>query len=132
MCSRCTNPKARSYSEYGGRGITVVQEWRGPGGFERFIAHIGPRPSRQHSIDRRDNERGYEPGNVRWATAFEQNRNRRDNRMITVGDRTLCVADWARETGKSVQVIHGRIKHGWPADLAVMTPIRGARPKAPA
>jgi hypothetical protein len=75
MISRCTWPKLRDWRHYGGRGIRVAQEWLSS--FEAFFAHIGPRPSPGLSVDRIDVNGHYEPGIVRWATASEQNRNRR-------------------------------------------------------
>lgn len=75
--ARCKNPKNKSWKYYGGRGIVFADEWDGPGGFERFLAHVGLKPSPSHSIDRIDNDRGYEPGNVRWATPAEQVKNSR-------------------------------------------------------
>lgn len=75
MRARCHNPRHPDYGSYGGRGIAVCESWRGS--FEMFIAAVGPRPSAKHSIDRIDNDRGYKPGNVRWATAKEQSANRR-------------------------------------------------------
>lgn len=75
MKQRCSNPKHVAYRMYGGRGITVCERWRVS--FTAFYADMGPRPSKGHSIDRIDNERGYEPGNVRWATSDVQGANRR-------------------------------------------------------
>lgn len=72
---RCCNPSDRNYPDYGGRGLSMCQEWRDS--FLAFYHHIGPRPSPDHSLDRIDNDRGYEPGNVRWATRAQQARNRR-------------------------------------------------------
>lgn len=74
MKQRCTNPKANGYDGYGGRGITVCDRWRYS--FENFYADMGDRPSRDHSLDRIDNEGNYEPGNCRWATHSEQMKNR--------------------------------------------------------
>lgn len=79
MLSRTTNPRDASWKNYGGRGITVCDRWnpaRG-GSFENFLADVGERPADNLSLDRIDNDRGYEPRNVRWATATEQARNRR-------------------------------------------------------
>lgn len=75
MKQRCQNPRHRDYASYGGRGITVCPEWRAS--FESFFTCIGPRPGRGYSLDRIDNDGNYEPGNVRWATLSEQNRNQR-------------------------------------------------------
>jgi hypothetical protein len=75
---RCHNPRTNNYQNYGGRGITVCEAWREPKrGFERFLAHIGPKPTRHHSLDRIDNNGHYEPGNVRWADKQTQTSNRR-------------------------------------------------------
>lgn len=73
MIDRCTRAKNRAYNRYGGRGITVCQEWRDS--FEAFLRDVGPRPSASHSIDRINNEGNYEPGNVRWATWSTQRHN---------------------------------------------------------
>ena len=73
MVDRCTNPKSPAYSKYGARGIELSATWRFS--FLAFIGHIGPRPSKEYSIDRIDNTKGYYPGNVRWATKYEQAQN---------------------------------------------------------
>jgi hypothetical protein len=73
VIQRCTNPNCPDWKDYGGRGITVCERWRS---FEDFYADVGDRPPGT-TLDRIDNERGYEPGNVRWATRSQQNRNRR-------------------------------------------------------
>lgn len=86
MHERCYNPKHMAYHNYGGRGIQIAPEWnrynpkfegntQEP--FEAFLKEIGPRPSKQHSVDRINNDLGYQPGNVRWATDLEQAQNRR-------------------------------------------------------
>jgi hypothetical protein len=75
MRSRCANPRNASYAAYGGRGISVCREWNRS--FESFLDHVGPRPSPKHSLDRINVNGNYEPGNVRWATAKQQTKNRR-------------------------------------------------------
>lgn len=75
MKRRCLSPKAQSYRWYGKRGIRVCDEWLHD--FPAFLKHIGRAPSPKHSIDRIESDGNYEPGNVRWATATEQSRNRR-------------------------------------------------------
>jgi hypothetical protein len=83
---RCTNPNSGAFADYGGRGI----EFRFPSvrAFAEWVLHnIGPRPTALHSLDRIDNERHYEPGNLRWATRSEQARNKRAYRRTTNGAR---------------------------------------------
>lgn len=75
MIQRCTNPKETGYRHYGGRGIHVCDVWLSD--FEAFFEHVGPRPSKDLSLDRIDVDGNYEPGNVRWATRREQALNKR-------------------------------------------------------
>lgn len=74
MHTRCRNSKHPSWGNYGGRGIAVCRRWTA---FEAFLGDMGPRPSDKYSIDRINNDGNYEPGNCRWATRSEQQRNKR-------------------------------------------------------
>ena len=80
MISRCHNSRNKAYQNYGGRGIIVCDRWRGS--FEAFLSDMGPRPKGM-TLDRENNSKGYSAENCRWATYTQQNRNRRDNRLIT-------------------------------------------------
>lgn len=79
MKDRCYNPNDEEFVNYGGRGIAVCDEWVND--FERFLKDVGPRPSPELTIDRIDNNIGYRPGNVRWATRADQVRNTRRTRI---------------------------------------------------
>jgi hypothetical protein len=119
MKSRCYNPKNASYKLYGGRGVTVCDEWRGS--FRAFLEHLGPRPDGM-SLDRIDSNGNYEPGNVRWADWRTQSRNKKNNHMITYDGRTMCVTDWAKESPVSQSCISSRIFAGWTPEEAITTP----------
>lgn len=123
ILSRCYLKTNRAYRNYGGRGVTVCDRWRES--FAAFREDVGPRPSPAHSIDRIDNDKGYEPGNVRWATRKEQSRNRRSNHPITHDGQTLLLVEWAEKTGISVHLIRARIyRLGWTVERALTTPVR--------
>jgi len=93
MKTRCTNPNAQYYADYGGRGITICERWLHS--FENFLADMGERPAGM-SIERLDNEKGYEPGNCVWATATQQARNQTKTRF----------------TEGAINEILGRLEHG--------------------
>ncbi len=124
MQNRCYNPKDDSYRYYGGKGITVCGEWLGPKGFQRFFACIGLRPSNKHSLDRYPNRHGnYEPGNVRWATPEEQQRNRSNNLFLTLNGVAKTQAEWAEITGWNKATFRYRRKKGWTDEEVLTTPL---------
>lgn len=110
--TRCNNRNAKSYPRYGGRGITVCERWAN---FENFLADMGPRPSKDHSVERRDNDGNYEPGNCEWATDKVQGNNKSNNRLVTIDGVTRTIAQWADVSGLSYEAIYYRLhagKHG--------------------
>lgn len=121
---RTTNPNHKSYADYGGRGIVVCARWAS---FETFYEDMGPRPSREHSLDRYPDQNGnYEPGNCRWATSSEQANNKRNNVMATVDGRTMTVHQWASASGIPASVITQRVKRGI-IGAALLKPVRPIR-----
>jgi hypothetical protein len=120
--SRCYNENVTGYPDWGGRGITMCDEWRDS--FETFIAYVGKRPSPKHSIDRYPNNDGnYEPGNVRWATRVEQCNNRRSSRFIEFKGQTFTLTQWADKLGFKEGTLTMRFKRGWTVEAAFTTPL---------
>jgi hypothetical protein len=113
MHARCRDLENEAY---GGRGISVAARWSGDGGFERFLSDLGPSPSRRHSLGRIDNDGNYEPGNVRWETPAQQNRNTRRTVWLEHNGSRMVAADWAKRLGISRQAIEQRIAAGWPVE----------------
>lgn len=111
MRARCRNPKNKHFADYGGRGIKICARWQE---FGAFFFDMGPRPTPQHTLDRKNNDGHYEPKNCRWATGKEQAANKRRSlsKFLTVGDRTLLVVEWAKETGVKAQTINWRLRNG--------------------
>lgn len=111
MKTRCLNSKNFRYKDYGGRGIKICDRWIES--FENFYSDMGPRPSNEHSIDRRYNDGDYCPENCYWATKSEQYKNRRTNRFLTFKDETLTVTEWAFKLNICPQTLFKRIKLKW-------------------
>jgi hypothetical protein len=116
---RCGSPINKDYADYGGRGIRVCDEWLGQTGFAAFLAHIGPKPTPAHTLDRIDNARGYEPGNVRWSTRTEQANNRRSSKLVTWRGETLTAAEWSRRIGCRRQDVANQVNRGRPLERLV-------------
>jgi hypothetical protein len=130
MRRRCDTPKHKSFHNYGGRGIRVCERWSS---FAAFIADMGPRPSSNHSIERRDNNGNYEPGNCHWATPIEQLNNSRTNRWITLNGESHTVCQWSRILGIKHVSIFSRIHRGItdPARLLAPTVTKKERRASP-
>jgi len=122
MKIRCFNPNYPRYSDWGGRGITVCDRWKNS--FENFLADMGTKPSPKHSLDRIDNDSDYSLKNCKWSTRVEQANNQRTNHLITIGNETWTIAQWAKKMGFSEQLIYRRLYRGWSEYRAVMTPVR--------
>ena len=123
---RCQNPTNANYDRYGGRGIGLCERWQS---FGNFYADIPPRPSNRHSLDRIENDKGYEPGNIRWATPEQQQNNMRSNRLLLHEGRRQSVARWAREIGVNDTTLLARLNKGWTIKEALETPL--AKPSMP-
>lgn len=117
--SRCENPKDTNYPRYGGRGVKFLFT-----SIREFIAELGPRPSRRHSLDRINVNGHYEPGNVRWATREVQGRNRNDNVRLTLNGITKTIVEWTTDLGLSRSLVYNRLYRGWGVERALAAPVR--------
>ena len=112
MKARCYNKNEPAYPDYGGRGITMCEEWKES--FEAFYSDMGPRPSNERSIDRKDNNLGYYKENCRWATQLEQVNNRRNNLFYEHEGLTRTLGEWCRHLGLKYVTVYDRIaNYGW-------------------
>jgi hypothetical protein len=114
MIFRCENRNYDRFDRYGGRGIKVCPEWRYD--FPAFLAHIGPRPSPKHTIDRIDNDGDYAPGNVRWADKRLQNLNTHRKRTVTIDGQEMFLADAAILVGLEPNTVAARARRGFPVE----------------
>ncbi len=130
MIARC----ASGSENYGGRGIRVCSRWASS--FEAFLEDMGERPTADHSIDRINVNGDYACGkcpwcfvnevrkcNCRWATRTEQQRNRRDTRFLTYGDKSLPLLEWAEITGIPPETIQRRLDRGWTVERSLTSPV---------
>jgi hypothetical protein len=133
MKNRCYNKKNTNYKNYGGRGISVCDKWLEPrgSGFLNFLKDMGEIPSGK-SLDRIDNNKlknGYSPENCKLSTMKEQTRNKRNNRMETLNDKTQCRADFAKKYNINKGTLDSRLDDlGWSIEKALTTPVRKIRP----
>lgn len=129
MISRCTNPNNTKYHHYGGRGITFHLCFAK---YEDFVSWLRandmyPKPDGM-SFDRINVNGNYEPGNVRWSTYTEQNRNARSNRLIEYNGETKCLTEWAELFGILTKTLYTRlITRNWPVQRAMTQPVQFKR-----
>ena len=123
MVGRCHSKTNHAYPLYGGRGITVCDEWRS---FEGFLSWaIANGYGDLLTIDRIDNGLGYSPSNCRWVTRYVQANNKRSNRCVECNGETHTIAEWARMCGIEYGTLLKRINSGWDVERALSAPIRG-------
>lgn len=120
MKGRCYNKNNQRYEYYGGRGIIVCDRWINS--FENFYEDMGPRPSKNHSIDRKNNNGNYEPSNCHWATAIKQLRNRNSVKIIQYNGESKCVSEWAEMLNIPRRTLHNRLfRLHWSIERALTT-----------
>lgn len=116
MRSRCLNPNFKQWKDYGGRGITICPEWDS---YEQFAADMGPKPTQQHTLDRKNNDLGYCKGNCRWATRKEQQHNQTTTRKITVQGIEYIAVELAQKYGIKTDTIIDRANEGLPLSAII-------------
>lgn len=129
MVARCLHPSNPSHEHYLARGIGVCDRWLagedGKTGFECFLSDVGERPSLSLTLERKDNDLGYFPGNVRWASRLDQARNRTTTRLFPFRGRSALLREISLETGVTFDALRWRIeKLGMDIDAAVSVPVQ--------
>lgn len=119
MLDRCYNPKNKSFKNYGGRGIRVCDRWFD---VRAYVADLPEGYFEGAELDRIDNDRNYEPGNVHWVTSLANNGNRRSSKNITFNGKTQNLVRWSEEVGVAYRTLRFRIKNGWSIEAALTTP----------
>jgi hypothetical protein len=121
MKRRCNNPKNHAYAYYGKRGIKLCPEWENS--FIQFYKDMGPRPSKKHSIDRRNNNKGYSKSNCYWATLKEQANNKRNNAKFKYKGKWFTVFQLSQMSNKPQKFLYHRLhKLKWSVTRALKTP----------
>ena len=132
MIRRCYDESNSSYKNYGNRGITVCQEWKNSyESFKKWAINNGYDKTAnrgEFTIERIDNNGNYSPNNCKLANMHEQGNNKRNNRIITIGDISLTVSQWADKLNMPKKIIYSRLHSGWSEYDALMTP-KGERRK---
>lgn len=121
MRLRCLTPGYRDYKYYGGRGITICDEWSDYGAFRVWAVSNGF--GKGMSIERNNVQRGYAPDNCSWIPLGHQQDNTRRVHRLTVGGITKSLPEWSRIHGVKAAVINSRLRLGWDHERAVTTPL---------
>lgn len=130
MISRCTSPANKNWKRYGGRGIVVCDRWLKS--YDNFAADMGPKPTPKHTLERKNNNLGYNSDNCEWATSIKQSRNTSRNRILDCEGRRMPQSEWAEITGLTSQIIHNRIhRSGWTTEEALTIPKINSRLRSP-
>jgi len=108
MKRRCNDPNNVGYKYYGARGIKVCDRWLNS--FENFFTDMGKKPEK-FTLERKDFDGNYEPSNCIWVSKKEQQRNKRNNRLINYNGKIQCMSKWAEEIGVSLPALWWRLKH---------------------
>lgn len=124
MKQRCSDQNCRGYKNYGARGIAVCERWQRS--FEAFVEDMGERPSSRHSVERKDNSKGYSPDNCIWATTPEQHRNTRRTVLLELRGDKKCITDWSQTTGIKLTTLHQRLRTGWSVEKTLTTPVKSS------
>ena len=122
MKQRCTNSKQPDFPTWGGRGITVCEEWSKFEPFYEWAINNGYQDDL--TIDRIDNDGNYCPENCRWATYEEQANNRRSTQLITYNGETYSTTKWSKKLGGNRNIVNQRLKRGWSIEKALTTPVK--------
>ena len=123
---RCLNPRCKDYAGYGGRGITVCDEWLEFEPFRAWAIEVGYKPGLM--LDRKDNSLGYSPDNCRWITPEKSARNRRSSHNIELFGETKSLVEWAEDPRCVIEyrTLKERVRKGWKGERLITTPHRFA------
>jgi hypothetical protein len=119
--NRCLNKNGQDYERYGGRGISISEDWMNS--FDAFYRDMGKKPSSKHSIDRIDNDLGYSKENCRWATQSDQCRNRSSNLLFVVNGVEKSLVAHCEDAGIGYSAVRLRLKKGMSIEAALSTPL---------
>lgn len=119
MRMRCNYRTSQRYGNYGARGIKICDAWYD---FSDFISDMGGCPP-GHTLERIDVNGDYEPSNCRWATSYDQYRNKTTNRFVTINGVTKIITDWCADFNIKITTVYGRLRRGLDIVTALSTPV---------